>query len=107
MKIFEDEDGTVYRLGRDAVENTALVGDADPVDWWFHLEGHPSGHCIVETLEITEKMVQFAGRLVVDHCSFQKTSRVVYCQVRDVKLTKVPGRVTVDKPRYATIKNKK
>lgn len=105
MKIIQKED-LVYRLGRNAAENTALLKDADPGDWWFHIDGHPSGHCVIESIEMNEEIIQFAGGLVRDHSSLrgEETCRVVYCRVRDVTPTKEPGRVTVKNPQRATIK---
>lgn len=92
------EDTILYRLGRSASENFSLLDDADPDDWWFHLEGHPSGHLIVESFEMTPDMVGRAAALVRDHSKLKdshKKVKVIYTQVRNVAKTKVPGRVVV------------
>ena len=98
MKIYR-ENGVVYRLGRNAMENTELIADADPGDWWFHLEGYPSGHCIVESVELHKDQIQRAAVLVKMHSlqKEEKKCRVLYCRVAEVTPTKVPGRVFVEK----------
>ena len=39
-------------LGQNAKENHLLIDNADPNDWWFHIDNHPSGHCIIESIDI-------------------------------------------------------
>ena len=46
--ISRDEVEITFRLGKNALENHELIDDADPNDLWFHLDGFPSGHCILE-----------------------------------------------------------
>lgn len=98
MRVLE-ENGVVYRVGCNAVENNRLLEDADPGDWWFHVDGHPSGHCIVESLELDNNMVSVAAKAVKDQSSQKlwNTCRVLYCRVRDVTRTKVPGKVVVNR----------
>ena len=104
MKVLE-ENGVVYRLGRNALENNRILEDADPGDWWFHVDGHPSGHCIVESLELDEHMAEFAAKMVKDHScqKNKKRCRVVYCRVKDVQRTKVPGKVVVNHTQHLFI----
>ena len=92
------KDNITYRLGRSASENFRLLDDADPDDWWFHLEGHPSGHLIVESTEITPAMAALAATLVREHSNLKdsvKKVKVIYTRVRNVTKTKVPGRVLI------------
>jgi predicted ribosome quality control (RQC) complex YloA/Tae2 family protein len=96
MKVLE-ENGVMYRLGCNAFENNRLLEDADPGDWWFHVDGHPSGHCIVDSLALDEHMIKFAAKVVKDHSSQKnkKRCRVVYCRVNNVQRTKIPGKVVL------------
>ena len=96
MKVFT-ENGVIFRLGCNAVENNRLLEDADPGDWWFHVDGHPSGHCIVDSLGLDENIIQFAAKAVKEQSSQKKKKRcrVVYCRVKDVQRTKVPGKVVL------------
>jgi predicted ribosome quality control (RQC) complex YloA/Tae2 family protein len=99
MKIYQ-ENGVVYRLGRNAKENSKLIADADPGDWWFHLEGTPSGHCIVESVDLNKDQIQRAAVLVKMHSlqkGEKKKCRVLYCRVAEVTPTKNPGRVLVNR----------
>ena len=92
-----------YKLGRNAKENFALIDDAqdaDPDYWWFHLEGHPSGHCVIYNAEITGEMITFAADLVKQYSKLKDTKKVkiVYTQIKNVKKTKTIGQVLLEGP---------
>ena len=92
------EDNIKYRLGKNALENFKLIDDAvDTNDnyWWFHIDGYPSGHCVIYTENIEKHMLIYAGRLVKEY-SKQKNNKkvkIVYTQIKNIKKTKVIGQV--------------
>lgn len=97
------EDNITYKLGRNAKENFELIDDAqdaNPEYWWFHLEGHPSGHCIIYTENITNQMVTYAANLVKAHSKLKadKKVKVIYTQIKYVKKTKTIGQVQLQGP---------
>ena len=58
IKIINDN--IVYKLGKNAKENFILIDEANDINsdyWWFHLEDHPSGHCIVHDKNIDKSSV--------------------------------------------------
>ena len=83
------------RLGENAKENHLLIDYADMNDWWFHLDGFPSGHCIVECNELTKDLCLYAGQLVKEHSKYRnhKKLKVIYLQIKNIKKTKNPGEV--------------
>lgn len=101
MKEFQRniDDKTVinYRLGTNAKENHQLIDEADDEDWWFHLESEPSGHCIVERIEIDNSDVIFASQIVKDNSSRKnkKSAPIIYTQIKNIKKTKNPGEVKI------------
>lgn len=99
MKEFQrkiDNKNTInYRLGENAKENHEIIDDADKEDWWFHIDGHPSSHCIVERLVIDIDDIIFASNIVKENSKFKhiKNLRICYTQVKNLKKTKNPGEV--------------
>ena len=74
MKIFKlnsDNKDIVFRLGDNAKENHQLIDDADPNDWWFHLDNYPSSHCIVETNELNNQLTIYAAQLVKEYSKYK------------------------------------
>ena len=98
MKIFNlesDNKNICLRLGDNAKENHQLIDDADPNDWWFHLDEYPSGHCIVEIPELTKEIIIYAAQIVKEHSKYKnfKNVKVKYLQIKNIRKTKNPGEV--------------
>jgi predicted ribosome quality control (RQC) complex YloA/Tae2 family protein len=92
------ENNITYKLGRNAKENFNIIDDAqdaNPDYWWFHLEDHPSGHCVIYCDDIDNQMIAFASNLVKQYSKLKadKKVKVIYTQIKNVKKTKTLGRV--------------
>ena len=92
------ENDITYKLGRNAKENFELIDDAqdaNPDYWWFHLDEHPSGHCVIYSDIITNQMVAYAANLVKQYSKLKSNTKVkiVYTQIKNVKKTKTLGQV--------------
>ncbi len=101
LTITENE--IIYKLGRNARENFELIDDAqdtNPDYWWFHLESHPSGHCVIYSSEITNQMVAIAANLVKQYSKLKadKKVKIVYTQIKNVTKTKTLGQVLITGP---------
>lgn len=94
MKEFTFND-TIFRLGANAKENHILIDEADPNDWWFHLDNLPSGHCIVECKDLKKDLCLYAAQLIKEHSKYKnyKKLKVIYLQIKNIKKTKNPGQV--------------
>jgi predicted ribosome quality control (RQC) complex YloA/Tae2 family protein len=95
-------DNIIYKLGRNAQENFQLIDETKEIDddyWWFHLEDHPSGHCIVHTKDLDKSVVIFAGSLVKSYSKLknQKKINIIYIQIKDIRKTKTLGEVILNK----------
>lgn len=100
---------TTFRLGKNQIENDELITDADPNDWWFHLDGSPSGHCIVE-INVGDSLlgedIGFACDLIKSNCKLKnhnKKLKYVYTQIKNLTKTKIKGLVNVSKANYILI----
>jgi len=104
MKIIINENIT-FRLGRNATENFQLIDDADKDDWWFHLDGHPSGHVVVDSSILDEKIKVFAGQLVKDNSKMKnnKNIKIVFTQIKNIVKTKIIGTVILKQSDYFLI----
>jgi len=101
MKIIVN-DNITYRLGRNANENFQLIDNASPDDWWFHLDGHPSGHVIIDSDIIDTPIKMFAGQLVKDYSKMKyiKNVKIVFTQVKNIVKTKVIGTVILKQSEF-------
>ena len=93
-------------LGENAKENHLLIDNADPNDWWFHIDESPSGHCIVESIDITNELIIQAGNFVKEHSKLKnnKKVKIIYTQIKNIKKTKNPGQVLLLKtPKFILI----
>lgn len=89
-----------FKLGKNALDNFKLIDEANDIDdtyWWFHLDRHPSGHCIVHTSEITNEMIKYAGQLVKDNSKLRtdKDVKIIYTQIKNIKKNKTIGEVSI------------
>tara|TARA_E500000178_G_scaffold329563_1_gene360598 strand:+ start:157 stop:543 length:387 start_codon:yes stop_codon:yes gene_type:complete len=109
--ISRDEVEITFRLGKNALENHELIDDADPNDLWFHLDGFPSGHCILEVNrnnnfdsnnkfnrinDIDSIDIIYAANLVKSHSKLKnhnKKLKVIYTPVKNLKKGKAKGEV--------------
>jgi len=102
-------DDIIYKLGRNAQENFKLIDEANEIDsdyWWFHLEDHSSGHCIVHTKDLNKSVILLAGSLVKSHSKLknQKKVKIIYIQIKYIRKTKTVGEVILNqKPNVITI----
>lgn len=92
------ENNIKYKLGRNAKENFKLIDEANYINdnyWWFHIENHPSGHCIVHTELMDKTIVQSATSLVKQYSKLkdQKKVKIIYTQIKWVKKNKTIGEV--------------
>ncbi len=98
-----------FKLGRNAKENFQLIDEATIINdnyWWFHLEDHQSGHCIVHTENIEKSIIVFAGNLVKQYSKLknEKKVKIIYTQIKNVQKTKTMGQVNIiDKPHVISI----
>ena len=110
--IERDEVTITFRLGRNAAENHDIIDDSDPNDLWFHLDGFPSGHCILEirlinnenhnndftNLVPTISEINYAANLVRSYSKLKnhnKKLKVIYCPVKNIKKGKSKGEVII------------
>lgn len=95
-------DNITYRLGKNAIENFKLIDDADPNDWWFHLDGFPSGHCIIDSDIIDDKMKIYAATLVKENSKQKnnKNVKIVFTQIKNLVKMKEVGSVLLKKQEY-------
>jgi len=100
IKIINND--ITYKLGRNAQENFKLLDEANEIDsdyWWFHLEDHPSGHCIVHTKDLNKLDIIFAGTLVKSYSKLknQNSVKIIYTKIKFIRKSKTIGEVILNK----------
>jgi predicted ribosome quality control (RQC) complex YloA/Tae2 family protein len=94
----------LYRVGKSAAGNDQLLTLASPHDIWFHVDGCPSAHVVVECggVALTRKqnhdLVVQGAVLCKRHSKQKSASRVpvLYAVVGRVRKTDVLGTVVVE-----------
>ena len=99
----------VYRVGKNAAGNDHLLTLASPDDIWFHVDGYPSGHVVLECAHLvtapgglTRKQkhdLVVQGAVLCKRQSKQKSASrvpVLYAPVSRVRKTDVLGSVSVE-----------
>jgi hypothetical protein len=84
----------IYKIGKNAQENTQLINDSN-IDWiWFHLEKFPSCHVVVCKNELTNDEILEAGTLVKENSKYKfKNIGINYCKIDNLIHGKEPGSV--------------
>ena len=98
-----------YKLGKNAKENFELIDESfflNPNYWWFHVDEHPSGHCVVFSDILNRENIIFAAKLVKEHSKLKLNNKVkiIYTQIKNIKKTKICGQVIIlNKPNIITV----
>jgi predicted ribosome quality control (RQC) complex YloA/Tae2 family protein len=98
LETFE-YDGITYniKIGRSAIENTELVKNASKSDIWFHLSDSPSCHvvldCMIKLNQVPRQVISRCAHLCKMHSKMLAKSKVIYTQIENVQITKIPGQV--------------
>ena len=82
-------DGFKIMLGRDERENIFLLENSKASDFWFHLQGQPSSHVIVQNTkkDIPDHIIEEAAKICAKFSSDNNGVFVVdFTQRRNVKI---------------------
>lgn len=82
-------------IGENAKENTLLVKESDPDDFWFHLSTESSPHIILKNDNnyITQELLKQTASKLYKYKNQHYLDNVIYTQVKNVRVTKTPGLV--------------
>ena len=95
---------TIYNItnGSDASDNDLIIKKSDPNDIWFHFENISSPHLILDKVDgkISKKDLKQIALLLFNYKKSAPTNtNVIYTEIKNVKLTKIPGSVNVKNTR--------
>lgn len=96
--IFIEENSKSYTvlIGQNASENEQIIKASNPNDIWFHFENCSGPHVILQSDgdKLGKRhMFQVATRLFENKPKVPKSQKVIYTEVKNVKLTKTLGTV--------------
>ena len=96
-----EHDGIIYSItiGKNANENSEIVNNACESDIWFHVSDLPSCHLILKTAvkinQIPRQVIKKCAYLCkINTTSIKNKCNVIYTNIANVKVTKIPGQVT-------------
>lgn len=92
LSKIQDDDAT-YFIGKNSKQNDYLIHQiANREDYWFHVKDAPGGHIIVQTDNLTEKVLRKAAKFAALFSNFRFSSSIPidYTQVKFLR--KIPGK---------------
>jgi|Laugrespbdmm15sn_2_1035079.scaffolds.fasta_scaffold00085_2 predicted ribosome quality control (RQC) complex YloA/Tae2 family protein len=108
VSIYVEENDKTYDLliGQTQRENDQILRACEQNDTWFHLENTSSPHFILQNggENIPKRYLnQIAGLFTEYKNNLSKRYRVIYTELKNVKLTKTPGQVLTSKTKTIKI----
>ncbi len=101
--------GFSVKVGRNNIENDALVKEAHPSDMWFHVKYGTSSHVVVRTegKSLPEKVIKTCAEICAYYSGYRQTNKteIVYTEKRYVKKPgqSAPGFVTYTDYKSVTV----
>lgn len=89
----ENKEYILY-IGRNAKGNDEIIRRSDPESIWFHFENISSPHIILETNgdQIQKRyLTEIGNKLYKFKKNVPKNTKVIYTEVKNIKLTKTIG----------------
>ncbi len=100
--VKEDQtfENNIIKIGENANENDEIISQAKQTDIWFHLDKFPSCHVIISCDKknpVNNQMLKYCATLCKEHTKYKNHNKlkVKYTEIKNVKRTKTPGRVTL------------
>lgn len=93
-----------YTIGKNEIENTEIVNNANPNDLWFHVHNKPSCHVIasipngiLKNKKIKNKIIN-QGAVLCKQNSYpsQQSLPIMFMLIKYVKPTNIAGQVIID-----------
>jgi len=100
--LIEEKEYTIL-IGKNAHGNEEIIRMSHPESIWMHLNGISSAHVILDSKGdlIPKRYInQVSGLLFQHKTNVPRNTKVIYTQVKNVKLTKTPGSVTTKNTRF-------
>jgi predicted ribosome quality control (RQC) complex YloA/Tae2 family protein len=97
---------TIYRIGKNAPDNTQLIKDSDNDWFWFHLDKFPSCHVVICKTELTNDDILTACNLVKENSKYKFSNiGICYCKIKNLIHGEEPGSVSFKSNRQVKIFN--
>ena len=83
MVLLKEFENIKIKIGENSKENWEII-DNSTLNWyWFHLKSFPSCHVIVESEELSEKLVYFAAELCKKNTKYKNVPnlKINYCKI--------------------------
>ena len=102
VELFVEENDKTYTvlIGTNQYENDQIIKDSDQSDLWFHLNNMSGPHIILKN-GVDKIPKRYLNQIAILFQQLKLKSNlpnkynVIYTTVKNVKLTNVPGQVTV------------
>lgn len=97
------------KIGKNKKDNWKLVQEADPDDLWFHVEGYPSTHILLD-YNAPKNLIKICAQTCKQRSKAKKEKNVsvVYTKVSNITLGRHEGEVIIQDPtlcKYIILRN--
>ena len=103
--IRDNSDGEhefLLEIGENQNENDILICKSDPNDYWFHLDKFSGPHFVLHTdnRKVGKRILNNIASLFCEYKrNLPNRYNVIYTEIKNIKLTSVPGTVIPRKTR--------
>lgn len=84
-----DQDTQLY-IGQSAKENTELVENSNPDEYWFHFLNISSASAVLKTKNFKKRYLKIVFQIFIDHHN-KGFRKIIYCQIKDLIICDTPG----------------
>jgi len=96
--VQENDKEYILQIGENQYENDILIKTNNQNDLWFHIDNISGPHFVLQNGgdSIPKRYLNYIAGLFSNYKSnLTKRYNVIYTELKNVKLTNVPGQVTV------------
>ena len=96
--IDESDKDYILQIGENQYENDNLIKTNSQNELWFHIDNTSGPHFVLQNRgdSIPKRYLNYIAGLFPNYKSnLTKRYNVIYTEIKNVKLTNVPGQVTV------------
>jgi hypothetical protein len=75
---------TIYRRGKNAIDNRNLIDSSEKEWYWFHLHNYPSCHIVICKDKINIKEAKIAKQMILNNTKYKEATQVCYTKIKNL-----------------------
>ena len=75
---------TLYKRGKNALDNKNLIDTSEKEWYWFHLHNYPSCHVVICKDKINIKEAKVAKQIILNNTKYKDAKNVCYTKIKNL-----------------------